>query len=166
MSDPHYGRQYARALGPVRYAAGGHAAFVNRIVERLTDPTPSLVYADYLEEQGDHGAAELVRAAGPSANSEASGRYHGRFPHGVPHVDLYPTMYYPGNRRWRPDEEDQPHRLRLLHRVEGGHYCLGYSLTLDPEEAHRLVSGMPNIANADDARRELEERYPRLRRGG
>lgn len=59
MAEPNdYSGQLERAL---RYSRSDHQAFHRAIVAAPHDDTPPLVYADYLDEQGHHALATLIR---------------------------------------------------------------------------------------------------------
>lgn len=132
MSHSRYALQLQQALRPVQYATApaDHHAFARRILESPHDPTPSLVYADYLEEQGLPGAAELVRR---SATKKPATR-------GLHPVD--PAEWLPGG------ERGYPHPIWLdLHHTYALRSPLGGvrpTRLYDPKARVRLVLQTPS----------------------
>lgn len=62
MNDD-YLHQYAKAVehDPEAEYSFGHWPFIRAIYARYNDPLPRLVWADYLDEQGLNGEAEILR---------------------------------------------------------------------------------------------------------
>src|SRR5262249_44531588 len=62
--------------GPHRHRAMIHAGFLAEILERPEDDAPRLVYADWLEDNGDPDRAEFIRAQCERARLPAGDQRH------------------------------------------------------------------------------------------
>lgn len=158
-----YAVQYAKAVEP----ESAHAAFARRINATPDDPLPALVWADYLDDAGLGGAAEVVRR----------------------HYETYPRPRIssaPGGGRGEPDYDRKGLDAGLISDGRGGlsketgRYTvfvshptgvtshpwtshLYFEVSATPKEAHRLLSAMPNLAGAEAHVRRLEQRHPKLK---
>lgn len=151
---------------PVRYSS--HEAFHRTMVSRANDSLPALVYADWLEENGQHGHAKVVRdhqqrAFGGSSTGVATYHYpaYDTDPHtqhgATPDVDTWPT-YNPSHTG--PGRDTTQAVAVRYHDPETN--TTSYHVGLYPaEEAHRLVSQMEEegVRDADLARTHIERSH-------
>lgn len=160
-----------RMARPLRYS---HEAFARQLADNRFDHTTPLVFADYLEEQGLPGVAEVLRRR--VEDSQGSGQYAGQEYHParwtgyhVPpdHPIGVPTVFTSGG--WHNGRNPEQHLgFGVLFNVPGEpHYPpevsrhmaepprvkpLYFGISTTPEDALRLLEGMPGVRNADRAR--------------
>lgn len=177
MTTPdEYRHQYAKSLTD-------HGAFVKAMHASPSDDLPALVYADYLDDHGDAGAAEVIRRHRELGRHLQDSRvvtppYSGDLPEdGSPFVEFYETLPAMTTRGRHYEGDDDGHdgprfRLNVMHRAEDTKYAdsgitvpqwVGHGVRVGAETAHRLVSNMPNVHNAEKAKGELERRFPWLK---
>lgn len=163
---------------PVRKSLGVTVGdFVRSFDENSTDSLPHLVFADLVEEGGNHGAAELIRRhfedmdhpsvsqRGMTPRIHTEENWHqGYDPAKYPPV-LYsrlvktgidgPNNYLVGFGARVHDKNEKG--KNIIHHVD-------YTIFTSPQEAHRLLSGMTEgVENAASDRRLLEQDHPELR---
>jgi uncharacterized protein (TIGR02996 family) len=156
----------------LKYAADHtHTDFMRKIADDESDRQTPLVYADWLAEQGLHGAEKIVRDA-MSESSRLSGTYstayspvsaytaeHNAAPDYHPAIDLYTTL---------PDGDEDRYIVRMMARADGDktyrQRAVGWVQKYSPEDAHSVVSGMDGLPGAARAKAELEGRFPYLKK--
>ena len=141
-----------------------HADFLKKILSEADERSNQLVYSDWLEEQGHGGAAEHVRRVASAGGGPFSGLFetngdprpaysHHFKPDYHPAVDMYTGLPW--------EDGEKRYIVRLMAKIPGGpRRYAGWVNAYRPEEAHRIVSGMPKIPGAEQAREELERSHP------
>lgn len=151
-------RLIAKNLQPTRYSRGDHSHEAFHAAIRSADPMdrlPSLVYADWLDEQGQSAHAEIVRRHQQRAETQNAPAYHSHFSmhhdNGAVSVQGYPlgdsTQYAVQVGLTSPENGD-----RSSHYVYTSH-----------EDAQRLLSQLESegVVNADLARIRLDRHVAR-----
>ncbi len=135
-------------------------AFHRKAIEAGNQPLNHLVFADYLEEQGEPGAAELIRRAAEKSDSQ-------QFSTRVDDPDSQSPLSVFFDR----DPAKPSRQSLLLHHHDISHpgdshgwrpYFYHY-LRAEPEDLHRLLKGMTHVAGRDQAITDLLDANPHLR---
>lgn len=157
-------QQYARALaGVTRYAREDGPALARNVVESdRRETAPSLVYADWLQEHGHEGAADVVRrhikekGAGPHIRT-LSGLM-------ATAAALRPRVHVVPTREWKGLAPPYTVELHVPHMGDWGKMSAVYEVpNLSAEETHAWLGRMGETPGAGLWRSELERRDPVLR---
>lgn len=135
----------------IQFSSYTHADFLRKIEENPAEQTPHLVYADWLEEQGYPGAAEVVRRS-PQDNGYFG--LHMQTEPYQPHVSILSPSHFQtqSGRLWA---------VRLTHLTNRG--VRGHSVVVNSKNAHDLLKGMQGLSGADQAIQTLETNHPELK---
>jgi len=155
----------------VRYSTDGHSheAFHHSIYRgHYTDRLPALVYADWLEENGQNAHAEIVRRHQQRAEELNLSAFHGhavasndeRHVFGEPTVESYPLGVSAG---------EDAHLIGVGYSAAGGEGKPGtrhvHFVRTTAEDAHRLATRLEEegVEGGRGARIRLERQHPHLR---